>query len=53
MSKKSSDAVPALVRALGGPSGIMIGAEEFDRVFVVSDAAPGTTSVLDIRCVSS
>ena len=48
-----SDTVPALVRALGGPSGIVIGAEEFDRMFVVSVAAPGPTSVLQIRYVSS
>jgi len=41
------------MRALGGPSGSVFGAEEFDRMFVVSVAAPRTTSVLQTPWVNS
>ena len=48
-----SDTVPELVRALGGPSGITIQDDEFDRMFVVSTSDSGAASVLQMRYVSS
>jgi len=47
-----SDTVPAFVRALGGPPGIVIGDEEFDRMFVVAVAPAGSGPVLQMRYVS-
>jgi broad specificity phosphatase PhoE len=47
-----SDTVPALIRALGGPSNIQIGETEFDRMFALSVVPDATTSVLQMRYVS-
>ena len=32
-----TDTVPGIIAGLGGPSGVAIGASEFDRLFVLSD----------------
>jgi broad specificity phosphatase PhoE len=49
-----SDTVPAFIRLLGGPSGIVIKENEFDRMFVVTIAPPATQpSVLQMRYVST
>ena len=46
-----SDTVPALIAALGGPSGIEIKELEFDRMFVLT-VAQGPVSLLAFRYVS-
>ena len=46
-----SDTVPALIAALGGPSGIEIKELEFDRMFVLT-IGQGPVSLLTFRYVS-
>ena len=46
-----SDTVPALIELLGGPSGIVIKSNEFDRMFVLTIQATHT-SLLPMRYVS-
>ena len=48
-----SDTVPAFIQVLGGPSGIEILDEEFDRMFVISMAPSGAVSLLQMRYVSA
>ena len=43
-----SNTVPAVIQALGGPAGIMIGNAEFDRLFTVT-GAPSKAVVVAMR----
>jgi phosphohistidine phosphatase SixA len=46
-----SDSVPELIAALGGPAGLEIDENEFDRLFVLTVTA-GAASLLEFRYVS-
>ena len=41
--------VPPIIRALGGPSGVVINASEFGRMFVLHVRADGAESLLTMR----
>jgi len=41
------------IHALGGPSDVQIGDDEFDRMFVLSRSASGSASLLQMRYVSA
>ena len=47
-----SDTVPEFVTALGGPAGLTIGDDEFDRMFVLGVTPPGPASLVAMRYVS-
>jgi len=44
-----SNTVPALIKKLGGPAGVVIGPAEFDRLFVLKVPAQGADSLLAVR----
>ena len=48
-----TNTVPPIIKALGGPSGVVINAGEFGRMFVLHVPADGAESLLDnaVRCV--
>jgi broad specificity phosphatase PhoE len=47
-----TNTVPRFVQALGGPSNIEIGDEEFDRLFVLSVAPPAAPPLLQMRYIA-
>jgi broad specificity phosphatase PhoE len=44
-----TNTVPEIIEALGGPAGVEIGHEEFDRLFVLQVPAQGAVSLLSLR----
>jgi phosphohistidine phosphatase SixA len=44
-----SNTVPPMIKALGGPANVVIGATEFDRLFVMAVHANGAESLLAMR----
>ena len=44
-----TNTVPEIIEALGGPAGVEIGHEEFDRLFVLRIPAEGAASLLSLR----
>jgi phosphohistidine phosphatase SixA len=44
-----SNTVPEIIKALGGPANVTIGATEFDRMFVLHGPASGAGSLLSMR----
>ena len=48
-----SDTVPMFIQGLGGPSGLTIDDDEFDRMFVLFAPTPGTASLLQMRYITT
>ena len=44
-----TNTVPPMIKALGGPANVVIGATEFDRLFVMAVQANGAESLLAMR----
>ena len=44
-----TNTVPEIIEALGGPSGVVIEHNEFDRLFVLQTPATGAGSLLSLR----
>jgi phosphohistidine phosphatase SixA len=44
-----TNTVPPIIKALGGPAGVVINATEFDRLFVLRVPAEGVDSLLAMR----